>query len=488
MTDYRDILAALKKKIVGQAATPPTSSDATRERIVAKTISSADIRIGLDFGTRWTKVAYRVDGADEVTHVYNGRDAQAPFYPTHVFIEPSGFRVFRHRKDAPPDAQALPYLKLLLREMKQPYIPLGEWLKARLSELSIKALSAFFLSHVIATTMAHIRDHEKLRLAGKRQRYWLNVSIPADHFGSAAADVFRDVAAVALKWAEAAEPPPQITNLAQLEAAYETSSATMPPEERERVEVFPEIIAAMAVFLARRDTPSGVHGFIDIGAGTLDGCVFQFERGLRGASDTVKILSSKVAELGSSILSYRTLREMQNGVSEFVEKHVISDPFNPGVGIQVRLPLEKIENDVKAFVGSLSVGAREKMPRELLDRKHSVQARSPEDRARQSDFTFHMAGGGAASPWYIRTLEAAIANTRADMHETMPFRCRVATGGSRSAATDQHYTRTLIAAGLTGNADDLKEINLKLPASIPDRSPLQRKTSDNNYADSKDWT
>ena len=52
------------------------------------------------------------------------------------------------------------------------------------------------------------------------------------------------------------------------------------PQAQESMDVwvFPEIVAALYELIKRPQTPEGIHGFLDIGAGTLDACVFRIKR------------------------------------------------------------------------------------------------------------------------------------------------------------------------------------------------------------------
>jgi hypothetical protein len=445
-----------------------------------------DVVIGLDFGTRFTKVAYRIVGIEQ-THVIIPDQARpdSALFKSTLYVDRQNLMVHRFRP-AGQITEELPYLKLLLKDLEQPSVAVPIMLQKMLDQDSIKALSAFFLAGVLRTAILTILAQEKRRVAGKDLFYALNVSLPADHCDDSARERFKEVASVALQWSMDDLGVVQDTSFATLKSAYaqEASEAASKAE----VAVFPEIIAALYQFITRSDTPAGVHGFLDIGGGTIDGCVFRLLRG-RGGTTQVNVLSAKVATLGTIIVAKKALSVLYADLERRVEKELVT---RSDIQIAVPLPLKRASEDLGNFAGDLLMTARNKSAGQVLVQDPSAAFDTSHLRRElKTPFTFMVGGGGARSGWYTKTFAAVHSERNLASSNIMPFDCRVVSPPNDfSPPTPIAFERFIISHGLTTDAPNLESLITKLPSQLLPGTALPTRAFEGpggiSYSDSKD--
>lgn len=144
----------------------------------------------------------------------------------------------------------------------------------------------------------------------------------------------------------------------------------------------------------RRDTPTGIHGFLDIGGGNIDGCIFDLRRE-QAQSAEVRVLAAKVAPLGTIVVAKKALGVLYWDLERRIEAEIVT---RNDVKIDVPLPLDRVENELADFTGQLLVGARSKRIGHMLihDETAVIDSKSSRDELAK-DFAFHMTGGGAKS-------------------------------------------------------------------------------------------
>jgi hypothetical protein len=114
----------------------------------------------------------------------------------------------------------------------------------------------------------------------------LNIGVPSTSLDDATANRFRELAKASWVLAVSGEP---ITPEA---AARVGNDADIP------IDAYPEVIAAVSAYLRSSDVQDGVHALVDIGAGTVDIAVFNFER----LVDRIPIIDRAVVPLGTRFM------------------------------------------------------------------------------------------------------------------------------------------------------------------------------------------
>ena len=133
----------------------------------ARSGRTVEIIIGIDYGTRFTKVAIGREGQEPVVWKGLGRTA---LIPSIVHITTRG-DVWPWPEGAPAGAIKIEYLKMLLAKPRDSIFDLpSSILVGQKRENVIKALAALFLSEIIRRARTSEREKPHLRTANIR---WL---------------------------------------------------------------------------------------------------------------------------------------------------------------------------------------------------------------------------------------------------------------------------------------------------------------------------
>jgi hypothetical protein len=211
---------------------------------------------------------------------------------------------------------------------------------------------------------------------------------------------------------------------------------------------------------ARSQTPEGVHGFVDIGAGTVDACIFRISR--YDHEPSIPVLSARVANLGTASIA-NGIVAVQDAESRSTLEEILVSPIMPSSEISSYLSgyVREIEN----FTAGLVLQARDKMigralvhdPVQFLGGDHGQLKRS---------FRFHSTGGGALSAWYRRTMEGVYIKRSLQTANLMSWSVSVAQPPSEFPSADVEFSRFIIAWGLTAEGAALEELRMFLPSQI----------------------
>ena len=425
---------------------------------------SVDVIIGLDFGTRFSKVCYRVlDGSRPAVVVLDVNGQKASIIESTLWIDP-----LKHFVTTVPGGRrerALPlcFLKMLLMRsaeaLDQPVLELG-FMKP--PGKRVPALSAFLVSQLIRRSMLSILSSDAARLDGKKIRWSLNLSIPAQHADDGLRPVFRDVGAVGLKWAVDAlggERGGLITpTVEKICEKYEQDRSLA--AESQDVSVIPEIVAALHHFIRRAQTPEGVHGFVDIGAGTVDACIFRISH--HDEEPTVPVLSAKVGNLGSASISAGVAPGLGADDRHEIESVLVSKSMpSPDIAKFFSKQELLIEN----FTAQLAMAARDNMigralvhdPVSFIQGDHGQLDRS---------FRFYSTGGGAGSAWYRGAMEGVYRKRTLRGSNMMRWSIGAAPPPTEFPSNVYDFSRFIIAWGLTAEGVALEELRLFLPSQL----------------------
>ena len=228
------------------------------------------INLGIDFGTRFTKVCFRDVGPEETEVVTFGGDTiETSMIPSVVEIGANGRLSLS--TDAESDAAALVrYLKMRLagdQISDDPPTWHGEDLR---HGNGIEALASWFFAKVILEAKAWIRECRGERLKGRPVQWSANVGVPVEYYDSPAIETFERALSVGWSWAEADTAPPDFQSA---RGRYQQDCLKF-REGRSDCHALPEIAAAVQSFVMSRDAQPGIYIYFDIGGGTMDGVAF----------------------------------------------------------------------------------------------------------------------------------------------------------------------------------------------------------------------
>ncbi len=420
-----------------------------------------EIIIGIDYGTRFTKVAVGREGQEP--SVWRASSA-GPLIPSVVHIAAGG-EVVPWPDEAPSGAAKIEYLKMLLAKSHDSIFELpASVVGGQRRENVIKALAALFLSEIIRRVRK--AEQEKPHLRNANIRWLVNIGVPVEHFDAPEREDFQEVARVALKWAEA--PPPDF-KVSALASAYHEATAVI-DLDGSPASVFPELAAALSEYIRDPNRPEGLYyGFCDIGGGTIDGAIFRLHR--TSGVPRLAILSASVAPYGTAAVARTVIAKFDghlpgdkaSALSARVEGVLTNNQAPHELAMRVLRkhdaePRTKVQDFLRGFVNE----AR-------LKRNVSGHTFADPFSGQPIELRFFLAGGGAESGWYRTALSL-------DPKENQAFygvrKLRLETVKRSAGFRGTEFPRFVIALGLTNLPDELEEASRLLPSRIKKKPPL----------------
>ena len=428
-----------------------------------------EIIIGIDYGTRFTKIAVGREGQEP--EVWTA-PAGAALIPSIVYITDDG-DVLPRPNGAPAGAIPIEYLKMLLAKPHDSIFDLpSSILAGEKRENVIKALAALFLAEIIRTVRKS--EQEKPHLRDATIRWLVNVGVPVEHYDAPEREVFREVASVAFTWADS--PPPDF-KVATVARAYQQLVPTI-DRDTTPASVFPEVAAALTEYIRDPNRPDGLYyGFCDIGGGTIDGAIFRLHRTSGRAQ--LAILSASVAPYGTAAVARAMAGKFEgnlsadkaSALSSRIES-LLTDKQPPPMAEQdvAAMALKKHEaeprTDVQNFVRRFVNEAR-------LKRNVNGHTFADPLTGKEIELRFFLAGGGADSGWYRTALSLDPKDNQA-FYGVNKLRLETVKRSAEFRGSD--FPRFVIALGLTNMPDDLEEASQLLPRTIKKKPPLPERT------------
>ena len=294
MSRWRNLLDGLRLQFAEGSVAPETRS-ALHDEVAA---APAAINLGIDFGTSFTKVCFRDAGTDDSGVVFFGESNRTSIIPSVVFIDPDGSLFLPHHREARASCCEVRYLKMGLAGLPIEAPPAFFGMSEGRENLT-RALSAWFLAHVLKELEIYVKTSEARRLRNRRIIWSANIGVPVAHYDFPALGVFQEVLGVAWRWNIAGSIP---ANRHSLLATYERDRGDLKEEETD-FHAVPEIAAAVHSFVMSRSATPGIYVYFDVGGGTVDGVAFNFRT--EGGVKRVDFYSGKVAPIGLEVLKSR---------------------------------------------------------------------------------------------------------------------------------------------------------------------------------------
>jgi hypothetical protein len=443
------------------------------------------LNLGIDFGTSFTKVAFRDLGTEETGIVaFDAGSSEGAMLPSIVDVSRTGDLALGVAEDKDSACTRIRYLKMRLADVALPNHP--KTMTDPIPELGgidynskegVCALSSWFLATVIARAQQWVLHHEVARATGRTIQWSANIGVPVEYYDSPAITVFRQVLTVAWAWVRTNEIPRQIDTLV---ARYlETSQRTNP--QTSDCHAVAEIAAAVQAFVTSRQAAPGIYVYFDIGGGTLDGVAFNFVN--MWGERRINFYSGKVAPLGVEAVASRFRETHQNGVeSVLMGRTSVSDRS------ELLLP---IQNEIQRLVANVVMTAKKKDGRNwerdaVQDFRRRIGHLDP---GRMAPLLVFIGGGGAGSAWY----QNAIVSTHEEFGHgnagVPPYELtRVATPSDvrMSGLAAAEFGRFAVSYGLSVPYGEGPEIGLPSEFSEVERAQAQRPTEIVDYLNSKE--
>lgn len=395
------------------------------------------VRVGVDFGTAFTKVAIRA-GVDLVPVEWSavtGDDSETGRYvvPGFVVRAPDGEFCWRRLTEA--DIQG--NLKLPVIEM------------AGSDECPIAAVA--YLALVIRYARAFLYRNAEIgrKLVGRSLRWELNIGCPTEpHENPKVVDVFRRIARTA--WLLAAED-----RLAEQDVVAAWTLADCETDLEAEPGVVPEFVAQIAGYLGSPQVKEGLHALIDIGAATLDVATFNVVlRNDRASPPRIPIFFSAVRPLGTHYLRHNRRSRLDLDLSWNDATPVeSSDEFGQRNG----KPLDEVVAVDEEFVGQIVrciIG--------VIDGTRTNARGDPRSAAWREGLPIFVTGGGSNCILYRQALEVVQREVRLRVEQrpgsSTHFRLIELSPTSGNARQIAAGDRLTVALGLTEDAENIARV------------------------------
>jgi hypothetical protein len=415
-----------------------------------------DIVIGLDYGTRFTKVAV---GAGRERRVWQDESGKR-LIPSVVHVAVDG-SVTSYPDRPPTGAEKIEYLKMLLVESSDNVF---RSVRSRVNGKPIKdatrPLAAAFLSGLLRHVRASVLRNNP-NLARRRVNWFLNIGVPVEHCDSYPR-AFKEVAAVAFDWTTSAAPSKMtVEDLCKL--YYRTASSL--DVDSSPASVVPELTASLHEFIRDPNRADDLYGVFDIGGGTIDGAIFRINRS--GIGQPLRIHAARVDHAGSMALSRTMVAEIFSKMSHYIEGPLLGHEYAPNIVIPLGEPIAfrnnlSVREEIQNLVASLIGKAR----RQLYGQMFSPRVDATERDTRP--LRVFLAGGGASSAWYKTAIEQTFADR--NLHQWGLTGIRSEIVGKPADYQGGDFPRFVIALGLADANAALSDA--QLPSQMRDADSL----------------
>lgn len=422
------------------------------------------VSLGIDFGTTYTKVAWKDIATDAAGFIdFPSKDEMGPFFNSEVRMDDSGRCYTRLDKGFGKARRAERFLKMRIAGSD---IHVGDASRAEDTQVSVDALSAFYLSRVIRYSCDYFRNSQAERVAGRSVNWLPSLGIPTRDYDSPLRERFERILAAAWKMS-----PMSLAgaDAEKIQRAYDSIDGVSTAAEL-GVVTYPEIGAAVLSFLVSPEAQPGVYIYFDVGGGTLDGVSFRYRN--RGGDRSVEYYSAVVRELGVEAVAERLRRLFTVPDISLFRRALIGGRE----GIKEPLRYKDVKTDVQKAVAEVVAGGR------LRNKSQDWRVSRIDDGLYYNWFSQHLrddkvqnlivfvGGGGATSKHHRQWIKSTYGEFKHRNAGIPPYELTALPVPSKLQEDAKHssqYNRLAIAYGLTAApATAVKTIGLPSYAAV----------------------
>lgn len=389
-------------------------------------------RVGIDFGTAFTKVAIRV-GREIVVVDWSkvtSDDSQVGRWIMPNFVYRGRGDVFGWRYHEGGEWQG--NLKLPLIE--------GE------GRPDCPTATLAFLALVIRYTRAFLYASKRQMVEDRSIRWELNFGCPTEpHEKPQIVERFQHVARTAWWLAGREDLDEAAIRVAWDRSDFDTGLETEPG-------IIPEFIAQISAYLRSPQVNDGLHALVDVGAATLDVATFNIVRPRDESTPRIPIFFSAVKPLGTHFLAHR--RHVGLGLELLWDD---SAPVETATSFARRhgrdgAEIERIDSEYAREVSRCIAN--------VMNSTRTNTRGDPSSAAWHEGLPVFVTGGGAVCDVYQRALRESEAEVKVGIGPTTGFRfiemdlARAELSVVAPIATN----RLTVAIGLTEDAEDIARI------------------------------
>jgi len=312
----------------------------------------AEIYIGIDFGTTFTKVSFQISGKEGATkyslRFNNDHGDEAYCLPSVLGYDTENARLVFTQEPEEDGLEAIRYFKY---SMIQEGVPRSQSLERGGTENDPQRLcSAFYLAHVLKMAKNSILFHSAVKNRYEEIRWYVNMGVPVSDFNAKPKPVYDEALNVA--WRLVGEPAfSDEMGLLDVDALY--SQWTGHETWNDRLNTVPELYAELIMFLQDKSVDTGFYSVIDIGGGTVDMAVFFKHIDSYSQQVQISCVAQEVCPLGYEMLVRRPEKDSAKKVVHCSYGAMVTKAYH-----QHRLDWDKVKANAKHFVHFFMGGAR----------------------------------------------------------------------------------------------------------------------------------
>lgn len=282
--------------------------------ITAKKTSKGNVYIGLDFGTTYTKISFKVirdgvQGLDQGSNIYSisPKDCNEPifngnYYPSTLWYNPNNEILQFLPEEGLVEVKYFKYT-IISRELRTDVG--GESLKNNTSRLC----AAFYLASLIKRIKVFVSESKETK--NFTELVWhINMGVPLNQFRAGLDSAYDEVLQIA--WVLHEKVSDQIT-IQELDKLYSQFKETIKTKWNDNLHTIPELYAEILLFLRASQTPNGLYTVVDIGGGTVDIAVFL--KRIENRIPKIRCISQIVSSIGNEILQ-------KDGKAEYIKQEM----------------------------------------------------------------------------------------------------------------------------------------------------------------------
>lgn len=403
------------------------------------------VRIGIDFGTAYSKVAIRVGDLGLFFLSWEGvRNSAAPYLLPGEFSIAQDGSVWIGRMSGAEEIRSdlkLPFVTRDIRSREQ------------------FAAAIAFLAWIMRYARAWLYANQAALLVGRKLAWQVNLGCPSSSWGDVMLKFpYQSLGLFAWKASQSRD------RVFWNETIDMANSARPDAAEigLDGLYLMPEFVAQIAGYVRSPQRRDGLHLLMDVGAGTVDLAIFMVMKEYKAEKDRYPIFASEVLPLGTHFLMAE--RHRQLGIQDLGWDDFVSVPTAEEFAKQAHIePGRAIEAD-SALENRLAE-AIVKLLRYTQTRRHGNASEWTKGLP-----TF-LSGGGAGCDVYVRSLELAFAECGLKLRRThFPLleEASKLQGIGRST-----FHRLSVAYGLTFDAESIGRI--LAPHEVPDAPRVDTK-------------
>lgn len=348
--------------------------------------SLISLNLGIDFGTRYTKICVRDTDRDESWVVIPGK-AKNPLDRALILSQVgiqrdgtllAGLTEAEWVTQRASCAVVIDFIKMRLAHL-DPGREAAKWYSPKLSSFqgvnlsapdALENICAFFLYRVIQRSKEWLYQNDSDRLKNVEVDWSATIGVPVEYCDSPALDRFQRV--LCLAWHLCELNISQIT-LRELNNHLNDINQSLYTENIPSFGV-PEIAAAVYSYTFSRQAKQGVYIFFDIGGGTTEGAAFKF---YRTSDDQLQIdfLVGLVEPIGVNALAKRITQ------------------YSSDLELKVAQYIVKRGNKILDDIAKLSLSRKDAVPSKKGDcraNKHQVSTRAIKEKLEPKNIKLYL--------------------------------------------------------------------------------------------------